>query len=733
MNQLLLTTVLLFFFFSSNSQDYKYPEDMGAYSKEDIQNYCWIDNKHTPDELAYPEEWNKQSAIYLFYEQKYQLRRIPGVPLISGPEVFVAYLGHYRVKILDESARKDFSEVYYFQGSHGNYNTQRLDSDFSDGKFFNGRHKDVLRIKVIKPNGKEILLDDTNILTDGDNKRKAAIPNLEIGDILDYYCFTYDRVYEPKYAIINQFPLNQIYPIQKFTFTVLTDQHWNIQFTSGEHKLELTEKKLDKNTYLFQIQQKQIEKTKSTRWNYYYRSGPYIRLLASPKENFIPGKEKNNEPLHSSTISSSQIIDTYREYYQESRSAGNEYAKFKSFLNKKYDKQEIPKEIALEELHYYMRHHFTNQYYVLDRYNGSNHRSPENIEFTGHIIFALQKLEIPYDIVVVVAREVARIEDVPTIDYTDYLIRAKLDSNYFYFYRPSPFTHFNECPYSIESVESYVVEATNKKGSKMETKKVFLPSSKLEDNLSKYVSSVNFMADNIETLKVSTLATLSGHQMESYYSTVDWVNMIWTENRIYKTRAWGHLEIDKTDEMQSFVQAQRDKRKESFENIAKDHFEMEDNAKLLSYETYTTGNTFGEKNLSFRFDCELKDLVKKVGPNYILKAGMLVGGQLALEESEMERTIDIYMDFPRGYEYTIDITIPDNYEVQGLKNLEINVDNEAGTLKSSATLNGNVLTILFKKYYKHNFEPAENWAKMKEFLIPGAEFITKEILLKKKV
>lgn len=696
------------------------------YKQADVQSYCWTKHGYSSNDEKYPKEWDKQSAIFLRYEKKYEIRFVKAVAYVSGAKMHVSYISHYRIKILDEAALEYFSEVYYSSGAHGGY-TMYEDT----------RDKEFLNIKIIKPSGKEIVVDEKEIIEDEDGQRKVAVPNLEVGDVLDYALYTHDLATSFFYGVIDDYTLNRAYPIKDFNYTVVTDEDWDVQFTSGQHEIKLSEKRLNKSCYEFSIKKENVEKINSTRWNYYYQTGPYIRMYVGYSDNNMILRTKKGDQLHTSSLKSEDIIEQYRAYYEKNKRAGNEYSAFKGYLKRKYKKEEVPQIKVLEELYYYMRHHFINKHYVYDRYYGgdaNSFRKVSNLEFTGHIIYALRKLKIPYDIVVVVGRQSGDIEDVINKNQTDYLIRAKLDNSKVYFYRPNPYTRFNHFPFEIENAEGFVVEAESQKGSKLVTKKALLPASDYKTNISKHETEVSFKEGDMMVLRANSKVMHTGHQIESYqYDVVNWMDMIWKENELYKTKMWGHPSKDKSEDMKNYMQAQEDQREAAMESIAKSHFDLEgDNTKLIAYEGLTTANTIDEKSLEYTFDCELSELVKKVGPNYVIKAGRLVGGQLILSEEEMEREVDVHMNFPRGYEYVINITIPEGYEVKGLSNFTNDIDNETGILKSEASLKGNVLTITFNKYYKNNYEPVKNWDKMKAFLIPGGEFLTKEILLKKK-
>jgi YHS domain-containing protein len=719
-----------------NAQGYDYPEKLQAYSKEDIKQYCWVDNKYNPSKDNYPKEWNNQSAIYLLHKQEYALRRIKSPLFIEygGAEIFVTYLAHYRVKVLDEAAVKEFSEIHYNIGSHGSYKGFTFISDeiWTEGKFFNGRHKNILRIKVIKPDGTEVIVDKEHFIKKRDNDQKAAIPNLEIGDVLDYYCFTYDRVVVPEYGIIDLFPLSKNYPIYQFDYTIQTDPNWNIQYTSGEYPVVLKEKKIDAKSYEFSLKKENIERKAGKYWNNRLRSGPYIRLFAAPEHNFLKTREKNNLTLQTSGLTIEYLNEKYEHFLWNFKLGNKMLAKFSSYLKKKHGKELPTMEQQLEELHYFVRYEYDNQFYLPNLYSKYDSERYSSLEYTTAITAFLEKRDISYEVVLTAPRDYGGAKYMLNTIITEVLVRAELGGKYYYFSRSQLYTHFNVLPHSLEGANAYAMKLAGKGKKGIETEEFELPKSNYLDNKSVYKTSVTFDKEDLTSLNVLTVAKQTGHQRTRYQSAIlDYVTMLWEEDIHYNNKPFGKSGVERNKDIVAFLETKKEEYKDEFEAVIKGHFDLNEDPNIISYEAFNTGNVVGEEELNYRFKCELNDVVQKVGPNYIIKAGLLVGSQLTLEKQDENRSTDIYMDYAKGFEYTLDITIPDGYSVKGLEDFNNNIENETGAFISSASLVGNKITIVFKKYYKSNYQPLKNWNKMKEFIIPAADFISKKILLKK--
>jgi hypothetical protein len=137
--------------------------------------------------------------------------------------------------------------------------------------------------------------------------------------------------------------------------------------------------------------------------------------------------------------------------------------------------------------------------------------------------------------------------------------------------------------------------------------------------------------------------------------------------------------------------------------------------------------------LKYREKFSLKKLISKAGKNYIFEAGKLIGGQLKLEPSELkERKTDIWIPSAITIENTITVNVPEGYTVDGLQDLNMNIDNASGTFISTTSVTGNKLLITTKKVYKNTFDKKEVWPNYIAFLEPAYKLSQAKVVLKKK-
>ena len=176
------------------------------------------------------------------------------------------------------------------------------------------------------------------------------------------------------------------------------------------------------------------------------------------------------------------------------------------------------------------------------------------------------------------------------------------------------------------------------------------------------------------------------------------------------------------------------KLKDKQQQTIKERTAGEYNLKIEDYSFKILKNGRFGKEDSFEYEEEFtigNDLIKTAGKNYILDIGKILVSQIDLSTKEKGRTNNIYMSYPRSFNYQIIVNIPDGYSVSGLENLTSNVENETGGFTSKASIEGNKLVVDIQKFYKHNYEPNSNWQKMVAFLEAASQFTQSKILLKK--
>ena len=149
----------------------------------------------------------------------------------------------------------------------------------------------------------------------------------------------------------------------------------------------------------------------------------------------------------------------------------------------------------------------------------------------------------------------------------------------------------------------------------------------------------------------------------------------------------------------------------------------------ISHNTYNTP-------LEITSTISTSDLIEeKEGLTY-LKIGKVIGLQSNLFD-EKERINPIEINFPNSYDYNIKVNIPRGYKIVDFSELNkskeyISVDgNSTAKFLSKATVNGNVLNINIKEYYKELRYSKKRYQEFREVINAAAKFYESSIRIEK--
>ncbi len=657
----------------------------------------------------YPKDWNEGSAIYLNYTNIYDVEKD------GSARVGLTQLIHRKVKMLDESALENFSEIR-FPGQSREIGFKRVRT--SSG------------VRIIKKSGKvENIQADDYILNTDDNTKKLAVPNLEIGDILEYFIFANDS-YAVNYLygdplIYAYFPLQREYPILHYKYAIQSEEGYPTWMHTNDETMKVMTDKSVNNVLTQYIEVDNINSVESEMWYNPYKDLPTLKTQVMG----VRSRAKNS----GKRLSAGEVMDYTRSlFYVSSFDRLIEKAYKKSLKKRKADKLTGSK--ALKDYYFFLRHLMEHREIMSDEFVEADRNYSANY-FYYAMIRKMEELDINYKYVAIREREDGSIDDVINTSELNYLLRAEIDLGVYFSYL-SPFMAYGYIPYRLENSEAYVVynaEDYRTHGRSNKGRKILMPKSDYWENGMVHKSVIDFDSQDLTLMNVKTDVKLTGHQYPAYiYPLVDWYDEIWSEIDRFETPELAKSSDAKADlrkQRRKVMETRKEYMTEQHEAYAKNHYSNE--VKEITNGKSTLYERDGKPTeLDIHFDCEMDNVVKKVGPNYIVKLGKLVGGQVSIDDEPRQH--DVHMNYPRIFDYTVKINLPEGYSVDGLDDLDKDIENEAGLFFLSHQLDGNTLTVHFKKAYKNYYQKKEDWNLMAAFLKPANLFESKEILLRKK-
>lgn len=657
------------------------------------------------------------------------------------------------IRLNDKNAVSDYSEL--------SFTKFRKTSGFSSFD----KTSTYVGIRVIKPNGtiKEVNADEIVTTTDQSavKKAKVAIPDLQPGDIIDYFIATEQQVtndFTTKPYILYLFDEA---PVLDYSFHAQLGKKYSIKYRSYNGAPELAVDKNDDQNIVVDVIKKDMPPFETDLWVSPALQLPFIRMNISLGMKGIGTKNSGiSEPGEvSKSEGSEKVMDQLAANYSSdyfsnyrmpaSRDEYDALAKEASKLTKQsglsFSKLTDTEKAA--QLYYTLR--FTKLL------NFDINRLSELINF-GSVRYNGIALAMFYtfksgglDPAIFVSNNRLGVRMNELMNKSDLISFTYLPGVNQFFSIQSPFDIPFSVPQEIEGINNGKSFTFDKGGvgTGMSSKKIYR-STNVDDGPKIQISSSE-KNEHIEKLKLSLtedknkLAVNRTTTLKGYYKVDAQSQLILYEDFYESERKAFHQEKSLFDELEdgrkskkyvdevknAFAEA-RKQQKDAFVDEAKAWF-GQDVTDLKNYKTDSLGIRHTSPDFVYSSSFNLNDLVKKAGNNIIVEIGKIQGEPLLIKDEQRKRDLDVYMPFARSIEYEIDFTIPPGYTAEGVEALNKQVKNETGFFTAEANVAGNVINIKIRKHYLHNFEPASNWTKMIEFTDAANEWLNAKLLLKK--
>ncbi|HXP51790.1 MAG TPA: hypothetical protein VN922_17670, partial [Bacteroidia bacterium] len=261
--------------------------------------------------------------------------------------------------------------------------------------------------------------------------------------------------------------------------------------------------------------------------------------------------------------------------------------------------------------------------------------------------------KIDYDFLLTVPRNLGTLDNLILADELSWVLRVKgVPEACFYTF--DRFKNPNEGIGTLEGADAYViVPSKNSRMAKLD--KQIIPSSKYTDNTSLYVLNVNLNAAMDGGASITRAANLHGLNKNYYYPEVlledDYENADIERYRNSRDELTDKEFVAKIRNNKNHDEAAR-KLKDSYDEESKARMDKMKN--LLSndytvdsyddFELTADGRELDSTNLIFNETFKVKDLMKKVGPNFMVNIGSLIGTQTNIKDTELDRQTDIYFN-----------------------------------------------------------------------------------------
>ena len=690
----------------------------------ELKDYFWnkCDSSFKISEI--PEKWNNESAVIIAKRIEYSVKK----KSFSNKLLEKQYT-HFRVKLLDNRSIEDFSK-FSFNNSSRRY---RGAFSFETIKYYVG-------IKVEKSNGQieEVNLDDAVEEKIANRQQqykynKLAIPNLQIGDIVDIY-----RCIERKFPVVGfhefaplYYELPGEYPIMQQTIHVdiLRNCYLNGKAINGAPELKCVGINTNDNIYSYELVDKNREKLIPENWVNSSIEIPALKLQAYYAGNsnsyLLPGYQSFFAPItkYKTKINtdalgdfSNSLLTNIKNAYSPYRSVYLNTFRYLKQLNK--EKQLSTEELA-KEAFYFVREFWYQQYF---------HSSPQVFYFnqldmdiyTATIIIsaALIKLKRPHNIVFIVPKNYTRESDLIFLGELSIGIKTLNGEKPVYITSIGPNNNFNDIPINCKGSTGYC-SAINKNSTISLITKTILPEDKSTQNTCYINSTANFIS-NFDSLRIKSKINLSGAEKFSWDTVMfvtktlrdefnaDKYGMFIKDLNISNTNS----KLKKSKELDELFKKQDEERKRKLKEKIKEAFSVED-VSLNNFNIINSGRWEDTPNLIIELDYTIPVNCSKIGNSMIFSTECLTShvGKLL----EPERNFNIYFPYKKEIKHRITIEGFDVKNSSGYEkfNNEFDIDNLS--FNSQYEISNDKLVVTSKEILKQNEFEKEKWKAIIDF------------------
>lgn len=601
-------------------------------------------------------------------------------------------------------------------------------------------------VRIYKKDGtmKEIYGDEavvTDLIQNRHKSRKLAIPGLQVGDLVDYFIREEAFVIWANNFTRELYVFGEEQPVLEYAIHIGAFNEWfSLEYRSMNGAPNFKERYEDHMIHLDMLV-RNIAPQPVNLWMNPFRQLPMVRAHMRPgarnekagrrKEGMIyanPNATKIRDEAmlevagvrNSATLMSLPMLgkmkDGVKEFKKNNPNATE--AELAAYI------YNIVRFVVVYQI-------WPNDPIIVDQRRNFN--SLREKSFLLCVDYVLNKYDIPAEFVFSSSRSGPAISDVFDSDDFNLMLRTT-GKNPVYMSADGLFATTDHIPVDFEGQKAPLLAAK----ANHSTGQWDVPESGAEKNRQTERMKIGFSKDNLQQMQVNRETIVTGHfkkrSQQQLFLFEDYYN---EERKLLGVETSFMEDFEKSrstralynEYQNAFSRARRDVKNHFLEEVQS---QFEDATVTLdTFGIKAMGIRTGQSDLVYNTRFSLDGLVKKAGPNYILDAGRIIGGQMSVKPSQRARTADIYMSFARSFAYEIEVEIPEGYVAEGVEKLSRQVDNECGSFIVKAEQKDGKLQLHITKSYKVAHAQAAKWPQLLEMIDAAETFRDQKILFKK--
>lgn len=672
-----------------------------------------------------PDQWKNESAIFLANKT-----HIKFGTEYNGLPVAEIYL-RTRILLNDLAALNEFSE-YTFEDAGDN---------------------GAVEIRIIKKNGKELLIDMNDAVSEGietnneilnlffsHKQKKIAFKNLEVGDIIDFTAFNKSNsgsysssvYFSGSYASVSSL---RTFEVENkafcFGYKVINGGPAFKKSSKGASTLYSVE---DTMRYKYE---RELEGVRMLRDPYFKVFVSWARIESKSLFGAKPGVAKTK-------VTEEDLKAYVCEKVKEAQGSRSGY--YLDFLEKYGSK--LSQKDYIVKYFYMLRDKGFNKSIAF-----ANETPSYGLTIMNQMIKHAKKRKIPFEVVLLYDRDNGDMSNLLFADELRWGIRFNTNEGELFLSTFTPFSHFGDISSDYEGTEAYAFSVGGS-ASSTKLRKFKVPFSSASDNQYKVKINAAFRGLT-DTLDVTEESTFTGYYKGSrryesinrydYFQAYEQqlkdeeivtakspTKYFFVQPGAYNSVTELYVQQEEERGRELFKKEQEEAVKEKMEKSRKDeHYTLVD---YTAFELLNDSRKPDNQSLIWKEKMVFGNVLHPVGDNYVLDAGSLFGTMYEInrQKDRDERKYDFYFNYSRTYSVELSLELPAGYTINDLSQLKRSVDNTTGTFTSDAGLDGSTLIVTISKTYKsYKHAPAE-WKEFIAFTDTAADFVNTRVLLTKK-
>lgn len=682
---------------------------------------------------AVPEKYGKESGVIIGYRRMVNIDKKSRAGFLSKGERSLIFIENVRFKIWvgDKNAVDNFSTIYfrYLDKTEG-FSVKLLKAG--------GESRSISLNDAVQVDASTSIPEFFKSFFDQESGRggqyyKVAIPDLQPGDILEYVTITKSKLNVSQTGYIEFSPQYEVcsknYPILFNEIIIETDDKSYFKSMSfngaPEFRME-TSSEPGFSRYVFTDKDRPTEK--DVNFVNRFKHFPLVKFQVI---------YSNSEKVKGALIGSKGEIKAGFSKEELARRAWEDYVLVGSQVYqggmtvqlmsdriwaemKKSGAKDWPEADYIEKVYYRLRNLVVNRdSYLSDK--------------VAAFIFSslLNQRDIKPELIISISNQVGHLKDVLFDDEIRYAVKVKDRL----FFNCTDHSNPGDLVESLLGCEAYIIGMPDKRGNQ-EINNIKLPSINADNSLASYDISASLLA-NKQTLSVKRVSTYKGISKNRVIeNALRYTTYMLDDYKNYGGASPQENMSERTeDEYMRSIKALKDHFKQQKPEYVKQQLQSEFGQKVNSkgFTLQSSGRSKKTADLVYTEEFEMDNRVRKSGKRLLVNVIGLVAGQLQIKKDERERRHDISIGYPRTLQWVITFKVPDGYNLEGVSELNLLVDNEAGTYESKAEQKGQDLVLTIKKVYKQMNMPKSLWKDMLAFVDAAYNNTQKYILLVPKI